>query len=112
MKSRTLNLIAVIAIAVTGIASSRTQSSAVYYIYVLKARNPAVAQTGPRPEDAPVVQAHVKYLRSLIEKGVCVVSGSVVPTGHAPCVERMAFLCFGDYWRGAPSDIPSISNCT
>ena len=75
MKSRTLNLIAVIAIAVTGIASSRTQPSAIHYIYVLKAKNQAVAQRGPRPEDAPLVQAHVKYLQGLIEKGVCVVAG-------------------------------------
>jgi len=75
VKNRTLNLIAVLGIVATTIATARIQPAATCYVYVLKAKNPEIAQQGPRPEDAPLVQAHIKYLRGLIEKGVCIVAG-------------------------------------
>jgi uncharacterized protein YciI len=79
VKIRTAFLIiafaAVGSIATNKVVSAGNQQSAKRYAYVLRAKNPEFAHNGPRPEDARTVQAHVKYLKGLMEKGVCVVAG-------------------------------------
>jgi uncharacterized protein YciI len=66
---------AVGSIAANFIVSATNQQSAKHFAYVLRAKNPDYAHNGPRPEDIPTVQAHVKYLKGLIEKGTCVFAG-------------------------------------
>jgi len=52
-----------------------SQQPATTFACVYKMASEGLAKSGPRPEDMPALQDHVKYLRTLAEQGTSVFSG-------------------------------------
>lgn len=52
-----------------------SQAAQGHFAFVYKAAGQDLLKNGPRPEDMPVLQAHVKYMRTLAEQGTSVFAG-------------------------------------
>jgi uncharacterized protein YciI len=53
----------------------RSQQHASTFACVYKASSQSWLKSGPRPEDMPALQGHVKFMRTLAEQGTCLFAG-------------------------------------
>jgi len=69
-------LFAVLALAmIMGGRIANSQAPAQHFACVYKAAGQDLLKNGPRPQDMPILQDHVKYMKTLAEQGASVFAG-------------------------------------
>lgn len=79
MRTRIMSVPFLIVVAVLAVLAGgrivNSQKPPATFAFVYKVSNEDFRKSGPRPEDMPALQGHVKYLRTLAEQGTSLFSG-------------------------------------
>jgi len=79
MRTRIMSVPFLIVVAVLAVLAGgrivNSQQPPATFACVYKVSNEDFRKSGPRPEDMPALQGHVKYLRTLAEQGTSLFSG-------------------------------------